>query len=340
MKSCNICDKILSSTSSLYVHKREKHTFKNTLIINCSLCLNDFNSVKMNKKKIYEKCEDCRDLINKLNIRSSIKNNSIFYDKENKKRYKIQSGKLVEKCIIFNCNENINCKNHDQKNFKKCKKIKCNNCFIIDDFNYCNKCRNDNIKSKDNYRLLIKNFKKELGGKCVMCGFDDLFFLEFDHILPNNKIKQITRSSPTEWRKEINNLQLLCGRCHRYKTFLDNENNKNNIYSRGKKHRNKKRDFLHNLKKNIGFCQICKWSSNNENHLLCALDFDHLDNYIKKGNLSKLYSIQFIKEEIKKTRLICRHCHELYTCFQKGGNVLNLYYSQDIIEILRLKVYP
>lgn len=337
MNNCNVCRKSFSSVSQLYVHKREKHTFNNTQIIICKMCLKEFHSVLMKKNKFYQKCEECRDLIKRLKIRSSTSNNSIFYDKENIKRFCIKDGVLIEKCIIFNCHENSNCKIHNQNNFIQCKDKKCNNCFLPKTYNYCETCRNSNFTSKDKFRLAIKNFKKELGGKCSMCGFDDLFFLEFDHILSKAKIKQITKTSPKLWTNEINNIQLLCGRCHRYKTFMEHEN-KNKVDSKSKKHRNKKKNFLNDLKKQIGFCQICKWTSNNEKQLLCALDFDHLEKYNKIDNLSKLRSISFMKEEVQKTRLICRHCHELYTCFQKGGRVLKFYYSQDEIEILREKV--
>jgi len=339
MNNCNICPKSFSSVSQLYVHKREKHTFNNTKIIICKMCLKQFNSVLMKKNKFYEKCEDCRELIKKFKIRSSTNNNSIFYDKENMKRYLIKDGILIQKCIIFDCDENSNCNLHDQTNFIKCKDHKCNNCFIPETYNFCKTCRNSNFRSNDKFRLAIKNFKKELGGKCMMCGFNELFFLEFDHIVSKEKINQITRTSPKFWKNEIHNLQLLCGRCHRYKTFMENQiKNEKIAESRGKKHRNKKKNFLNNLKKKIGYCEICKWTSNNHKQLLCALDFDHLEKYNKIENLSKLRSISFMKEEVQKTRLICRHCHELYTCFQKGGKVLKFYYSDDEIEILRAKV--
>jgi hypothetical protein len=67
-----------------------------------------------------------------------------------------------------------------------------------------------------------------------------------------------------------------------------------------------------------------------------ALDFDHI-NGEKYKKIADLYvcNKERIIEEILKTRLICRHCHELYTCLQKGGRVLGMYYTDD--EILTFK---
>ena len=43
--NCNICNKTFSSHTNYFVHKREKHTFYNTKLLNCKGCLKDFNSV-------------------------------------------------------------------------------------------------------------------------------------------------------------------------------------------------------------------------------------------------------------------------------------------------------
>jgi hypothetical protein len=45
---------------------------------------------------------------------------------------------------------------------------------------------------KTKYRENLKQLKIDLGGKCVECNCDDLFKLEFDHINPKLKTKQIT----------------------------------------------------------------------------------------------------------------------------------------------------
>jgi 5-methylcytosine-specific restriction endonuclease McrA len=76
------------------------------------------------------------------------------------------------------------------------------------------------MKSKNILRNKVKDLKIELGGKCIKCNFNDLFFLEFNHIDPLKKNIQVTRSAPDSWIKEKDNLELLCGRCHRIKTEI------------------------------------------------------------------------------------------------------------------------
>ena len=67
----------------------------------------------------------------------------------------------------------------------------------------------------DKYRLDLLQLKIQLGGECINCKCNELFKLEFDHINPKLKTKQITKMSKEEWYKEIDNIQL-CGR-QRYK---------------------------------------------------------------------------------------------------------------------------
>jgi hypothetical protein len=61
------------------------------------------------------------------------------------------------------------------------------------------------------------------------------------------------------------------------------------------------------------------------------LDFDHL--YDKIRNVSKC-GIDVMMDEIKKTRLLCRNCHEMVTCIQRGGKMADIYYTKDeIVEL-------
>jgi hypothetical protein len=159
----------------------------------------------------------------------------------------------------------------------------------------------------------------------------DLFLLEFDHIDPSKKKVQITRSCPEAWISEKDNLELRCGRCHRIKTEIDRtysyENNRN------KKCKKDKKEFVLQIKQLVGKCQVCHWTNPKSNHLCTSLDFDHVSGE-KYKQISNLYfnKKEIIAEEIAKTRLICRNCHELYTCIEKGGKVLPFYYSDKEIE--------
>lgn len=329
---CKNCNKQFNSISSLKVHKREKYTYINTVIINCKSCLEDFHSVNFNKRlnKIYDKCEECRDL-QKILCTNDLIHNTFVYGNNNK-RFFIDHGEAIPMCSVYLCNNKLPCEKHPINKIVKCNGTKCNNCFIKNDKNQCELCISKNNKSKNKLRNKIKIFKQELGGKCIDCGFNELFFLEFDHINPSKKTIQITRSSPTKWENEKDNLQLRCGRCHRIKSQhvdISDELCKN------KKFKKYNKDIVKNIKKNIGCCQICKWSVEDKDKMCCALDFDHIFN--KNKQISNMYSFNKFKiiQEIMKTRLICRHCHELYTCLQRGGKSLKFYYSD--IEIQKFK---
>ncbi len=199
---CKECDKTFSSQANLYVHKREKHTFFNTLEATCVGCLQNFNSVSFNtvKNKRYTKCEECRDL-QKLLCTNDIVYNTYVYG-PNKNRYRIDSGKAIKACIVHKCESSNPCNIHYDKSITQCKNPKCNNWFVEDGFSICETDRQNGNRSKDKTRSSLLEFKKELGGKCVDCGCDELFVLEFDHIDPSKKTMQITRSSPNAWKFE------------------------------------------------------------------------------------------------------------------------------------------
>lgn len=329
MFNCTLCNKYFSSKANYSVHKREKHTFKNTIDKTCTCCLKIFKSVHV-KNKPYLKCEECR-YLQKL-----FKTNDLIHDTytygENQKRYYINSGIALEVCSVYNCFD-FNCHKHIE--ITECKHLKCNNCFVNNGYNYCEKCRENNNKSKNKLRNHVKNFKIELGGECVECGFNELFYLEFDHKLPELKIKQITRSTPTHWVNEKDNLQMLCGRCHRIKnsqTQASTNINKEN-----------KKAFVREIKLALDKCQICDWKHNidlSDVEFCSTLDFDHIiGDKIKQISNLYLQSQLNIINEIRKTRLLCRHCHQLYTCLQRGGKVLQFYYTEDEIKAFKDKLF-
>ena len=174
--------------------------------------------------------------------------------------------------------------------------------------------------------------KIKLGGKCE-CECSDLFKLEFDHIDPKIKSKQITRMSNSDIKfdEEIENIQLLCGNCHRIKSFKEQQQKMNKIISKDRKFKNKRIKFINNIKKEIGY-QICKWNSNDIGFSYC-LNFDHISGN-KYKQISDLYnhSLETLTNEILKCRLLCRCCHQLYTCIQRGGKMLKIYYNDKTIK--------
>ena len=73
---------------------------------------------------------------------------------------------------------------------------------------------------------------ERLGGRCVRCGYaSDLRALQFDHVDPSMKIKNISAYLASGWAKggglkpyllaELQKCQLLCATCHAIKTVED-----------------------------------------------------------------------------------------------------------------------
>lgn len=123
-------------------------------------------------------------------------------------------------CHIYNCNSiifnNKKCFSHIDTDTKLCQGNKCNNYFISNEFNFCEICRERNNKSKMKTRSNLLQLKNQLGGKCIECGTTELFKLEFDHINPELKTKQITKIHPDNLEKELKNIQLQCDNLWRY----------------------------------------------------------------------------------------------------------------------------
>lgn len=330
---CNICTKTCKSIASLRIHKLEKHYKPNSNMIQCTCCLNMFRSVRFDYKKgkhAYDKCEECRELQVKLQTNHLV--HGTFVYGVGKERFFIDKGKAIRACALHTCDNLFPCDHHvNQQNFVQCRGTKCNNCYEQNGFNFCEKCRDKNDKSKNKLRNKVKEFKQELGGKCVDCGLDQLFFLEFDHIDPTKKNIQITRSVPSAWNAEKNNIELRCGRCHRIKTAKNQKPfSKNEKQFRCKED---KKTFVKDVKKLIDRCQLCQWTFSDKDKMCATLDFDHVTND-KLNQISRLYTNNRnrIANEIRKTRLLCRHCHEIHTCLQRGGKKMLFYFTEQEIQ--------
>jgi hypothetical protein len=334
---CDVCNKKFNSKSYLIYHKKEKHTFINCERIICELCEIEFNrpvSNKNNPNKNLKKCEECRDLQNKLKT-NNLKNGTFCYDTEFN-RVKMNKNSIIKMCKIYDCDREYPCDLHNS--VKKCINKSCNNFDYTDD-SMCRRCRIKEDQFKNKYRRSLKEFKEDLGGECKNCGLKDMFFLEFDHIDPSTKQRQITRTSSKNFHIEKDNIQLLCGICHRIKSLKEMDAkfkyDENNKHKRCKKD---KKDFVLKIKREIGSCQVCGWTHENDQIFSYATDFDHISND-KYRQVSSLYhySKETIKKEIDKCRLLCRHCHQLNTCIQRGSKMLNFYYTPEEIQELKQK---
>jgi 5-methylcytosine-specific restriction endonuclease McrA len=86
-----------------------------------------------------------------------------------------------------------------------------------------------------------------LGGECYECGSVDN--LEFDHIDPSLKRKDIKSLLSGKWEKlkiELDKCQLLCKDCHKQKNFDES--------SLGiERRRNRKKLFMYNLRQMRGY---------------------------------------------------------------------------------------
>jgi hypothetical protein len=327
---CNICNYICSSNSSLRFHIREKHTFSKCIEINCSLC----NELFYNPSK-YKKCQECRDLRKSLNTNDLVYGNYVY---NNNKQYFIDLGFVTEVCNVYTCRKH-DCKEHENESEKTvCQSQKCHNMYIKNGYNSCEIYRERNNKSKNKIRNATIELKKQLGGCCVECGDTTLYNLEFDHIDPTTKTKQITRMAPADWYSEIDKIQLLCGNHHRIKSRHEMiEIHKNNEISNSVKSSRKLKEIIDKIKLEIGACQICNWSCDNDADFCSVIDFDHYE----KNKIKKVSDILNLKDKIKevmKCRAICRQCHTNVTCIERGGKMLQIQMSKPEYEALVIKL--
>ena len=214
-------------------------------------------------------------------------------------------------------------KNKDDENVEKIvEKINNNYEFLKDQLfekkeKKCTYNRNWYKKKK----IKIEELKTKKGNICVDCGRDD--YLEFDHL--GDKVNTILNMKLNEMEKEAEKCELRCIMCHAIKSH--NENYKNNDKNKGRIDteknianrliREKRRKYIHTIKKEIGGCQCCKYKNDNMPFLF---DFDHVDSSVKnKGighHVSHGSSVKIIHEELEKCILLCKKCHFKRTAVQ------------------------
>lgn len=107
---------------------------------------------------------------------------------------------------------------------------KCKVCGEPSKTRYCSdKCRND-YWNKNEYQLLKKKrfwerkleVIKKLGGKCKICGLDDIRVLDINHIDRDKKDKHKNYSwlkRLQNWEGDLDNIEILCANCHRKHTW-------------------------------------------------------------------------------------------------------------------------
>ena len=146
-----------------------------------------------------------------------------------------------------------------------------------------------------------------LGGKCKICGNNNIFHLCFHHICEIEKDFQIGEKINLKWSKllkEIEKCDLLCENCHQELHYLE----------RGKtiKDDSRRKDKVIYLEYSGSKCERCGY-----NKCESSLSFHHKEPMNKSfdiGSLSKrLDNINeldtYITEELDKCDVICRNCH-------------------------------
>lgn len=193
---------------------------------------------------------------------------------------------------------------------------------------YCKPCRkswgkerrslNPNFKQnlkKSATKLKARNTeflnKIKLEKGCSICGYrENAIGLDFDHVLlKSGEISDLReRWSVERLEKEIHNCQILCGNCHREKTY--NQLYANRFKTDTKKERN--RDFIKAIKSNTP-CKDC-----GKKFHFSSMDFDHVRG-AKSGDIANMvgYRLERILEEIDKCDIVCSICHRLRTHFHK-----------------------
>jgi hypothetical protein len=89
------------------------------------------------------------------------------------------------------------------------------------------KNREDLYKAQKKHRVKIRKqvLTYLLSKECADCGEKDPIVLEFDHVDPQNKFKQISTmlSGHYAWKSvlaEIQKCEIRCANCHRRKSYL------------------------------------------------------------------------------------------------------------------------
>lgn len=147
-----------------------------------------------------------------------------------------------------------------------------------------------------------------LGGKCEMCGEDDIHKLCFHHKNPSEKEFEISDIKNFRWsiiKNEILKCQLLCNNCH-----FEIHNPQNNNTTKREINKN------HFLKfKNIFECEECGYDKNTK-----ALSFHHrCDKKFElscNNSITKTYKTvhdlcEHIKYELDKCNVLCVNCHQV-----------------------------
>jgi hypothetical protein len=167
----------------------------------------------------------------------------------------------------------------------------------------------------------------------------ELLILEFDHLTEveqrqrgllktdedyEPKKASVSKLCSTKTRlNEIKKTQLICCKCHIIETLRREEKERNGEPQQLKPLLEREKTEYINEVKSQG-CSSCHFYDKN---LLRFLEFDHINPQEKITEICRMkmlssYSLQDLIDEIKKCRILCRHCHKIHTANQIKEGIL------------------
>lgn len=288
--------------------------------------------VKPDKDGLYKMCSDCR------NYRK------IYKTELRKRKVDISFNKDVFNC--FDCNQ-IRTKEYCEKCRKKVendmKKRRGHDERLtwerITKLGYCCEiCKNVFLKSGDGIRFITKS---SING----IEMHDIEYrnLEFDHLSEEEqinyfgksygpKVNGISKFCSYEAKKaESMKCMLLCLFCHRSKTRerYGEHVDKTDVIK-------EKYEYVKDEKIRAAKCGICSFQVYPSN--LMYYEWDHLDPTLKVESISfmtRMVSLEQLKYEISKCRMLCVFCHRLHSAKQQR----EIYLKERENAIMSFKLY-
>ncbi len=157
-------------------------------------------------------------------------------------------------------------------------------------------------------------------GFCAFCYEDDWETLTFDHIDPSTKEACIaSMCSLGKLQEEVKKTRILCNICHSIWSEMQRRKKPQSNTKRAidqRKVREGKAAIVNKIKVDRG-CELCRYTNPLFPQTLC---FDHLDEHreAKVESISNLInrrraSLETVKKEIEKCRVLCQNCHLKWT---------------------------
>jgi len=214
----------------------------------------------------------------------------------------------------------------------------------------CQKCNCIYLKNGDS-ALCLKTYFTKKGHRIKYNGetFDveefinehindlELAVIEFDHLTeeeqrergllgPNekyipkkNNVSEL--GSETAMRLEALKTQNVCMRCHLEETIFREAGQYASKYTYTER---AKKAFVDEYKRNLGGCSICEYVNDD---LLRFFHMDHFDPENKVKEISRMvksprYTLDDVKIELEKCRMLCAHCHAIHTRKQVESGII------------------